>query len=146
MGEQRQQAGGEFNRSSRDDGTIQPRSPSTRRVACVIPATNDDVRLGAGQVVEHPPEGDLAQWPFAVQVALQRVGSREEDESSHEQVQRRVGIRRSRGPRRCSCMNSISEVIAIFERLDESRQRQLLDIAQTLLEDQRAEQRATKCG
>ena len=43
-------------------------------------------------------------------------------------------------------MNSISEVIAIFERLDESRQRQLLDIAQTLLEDQRAEQRATKCG
>lgn len=73
VGEQRQQAGGEFNRSSRDDGTIQPRSPSTRRVACVIPATNDDVRLGAGQGVEHPPEGDLAQWPFAVQVALQRV-------------------------------------------------------------------------
>ena len=307
VGEQNQQAGGEFNRSSRDDGTAQARSPSTRHVACVIPATNDVVRLGAGQCVEHPPEGDLAQWPFTVQMALQRVavdtcssseigsfalrkankvahlrplargpveplddatqlmvqgleliegdvrvvgsdpcglleagqvepptvhvhetdslappfligecedidggaipvrgvcervfrqavandrlashrndststsphrvwtrglwslggnhayrqagkcgarpevrvGSREEDESSHEQVQRRVGIRRSRGSRRCSCMNSISEVIAIFERLDESRQRQLLEIAQTLLEDQRAEQRATKCG
>jgi len=40
-------------------------------------------------------------------------------------------------------MNTISEVIAIFELLDEGRQHHLLEITQTLLEDQRAEQRGT---
>ena len=40
-------------------------------------------------------------------------------------------------------MNTISEFVAIFERLAEARQDQLLAIAQMLLEDQLAEQRAT---
>ncbi|MEO8557034.1 MAG: hypothetical protein ABI474_10215 [Actinomycetota bacterium] len=41
-------------------------------------------------------------------------------------------------------MNTISEVIAIFERLAEARQHQLLEVAQGFLEDQLAEQRTTK--
>ena len=73
-----------------------------------------------------------------------RVGSRERTNRSREQFQSRFGSRGGRGSPRCGGMNTISEVIAIFELLDEGRQHQLLEITQTLLEDQRAEQRATK--
>ncbi len=41
-------------------------------------------------------------------------------------------------------MNTVSEIIAIFELLDEDRQHHLLEITRTLLEDQRAEHCATK--